>query len=75
MSLNLSHRTAQTHDIEHQQQRLLSADPTCPICHPVQLPIPTNFLDFWRYFSREVAPSVELYNQNSIEIFKQVEVL
>src|SRR3990170_8560625 len=63
---------------KHQQEHtegviLLSFDKTCRICYPPILEL-TQFLAFWKFFSRDLTPSAINYNQNTLTAFKLAEV-
>src|SRR3990170_2515892 len=74
--MNITKQTE--HSRKHQQEHtegvtLLSFDRTCRICYPPILES-AQFQAFWRFFSRDLAPSAINYNQNSLTAFELAEV-
>ena len=73
--MNITQQTEKSrkHQQEHTEGRtLLTEDKTCRICYPPLLESP-QFLSFWRFFSRDLAPSALNYNQNTQTTFATAE--
>src|SRR5688572_26485832 len=71
MSLAQQVERSLQHSTQHQENITDRInDPCCPLCYPITNVPSQGFQNFWKWISREIAPSARFYNQNSIKTYE-----